>query len=65
MTVLDRRPVTITPDADFAAIVIGAPDLCLRYSAALIEGVRVGPSPMWMQQRLQRAGCGPSIMWWM
>ncbi len=59
MTVLDRRPVTITPDADFAAIVIDAPDLCLRYSAALIEGVRVGPSPMWMQQRLQRAGMRP------
>ncbi len=59
MTVLDRRPVTITPDADFAAIVIDAPDLCLRYSAALIEGVRAGPSPMWMQQRLQRAGMRP------
>ncbi|OQA42746.1 MAG: Phenylalanine--tRNA ligase beta subunit [Chloroflexi bacterium ADurb.Bin325] len=59
MTVLERRPVTIAADADFAAVVIDAPDLCLRYSAALIEDVQVGPSPLWMQQRLQRAGMRP------
>ncbi len=47
------------PDADFAGIVIRDPDLCLRYSAALIEGVKVGPSPYWMQQRLIRAGMRP------
>lgn len=46
-------------DADFAGIVIRDPDLCLRYSAALIEGVKVGPSPHWMQQRLLRAGMRP------
>ncbi len=46
-------------DADFAGIVIQDPDLCLRYSAALIEGVRVKPSPYWMQQRLIRAGMRP------
>jgi phenylalanyl-tRNA synthetase beta chain len=56
---LDRKPITITPEADFAGIVIDAPDLCLRYSAALIENVKIGPSPMWMQQRLQRAGMRP------
>ena len=46
-------------DADFTGIVIHDPDLCLRYSAALIEGVKVGPSPQWMQQRLARAGMRP------
>ncbi len=59
MTILERERVDITPEADFAGIVIDAPDLCLRYSAALIEGVTIGPSPMWMQQRLQRAGMRP------
>ncbi len=59
VTILERVPVTITPDADFAQIIIEAPDLCLRYSAALIEGVTIGPSPMWMQQRLMRAGMRP------
>lgn len=59
MTILDRDPVAITPEADFAAVRIDAPDLCLRYSAALIEGVTIGPSPLWMQQRLTRAGMRP------
>lgn len=29
---------------------------CLRYAARVIEGVKVGPSPEWMQQRLKAAG---------
>ncbi len=59
LTILDRQPVEIVPDADFTGIVIRDPDLCLRYSAALIEGLKIGPSPMWMQQRLVRAGMRP------
>jgi phenylalanyl-tRNA synthetase beta chain len=34
-------------------------DLCSRYSAALIRGVKVGPSPLWMQHRLRLAGQRP------
>lgn len=49
----------LVSDADFTGIVIEDPDLCLRYSAALIENVRIGPSPFWMQQRLIRAGMRP------
>ena len=59
LTILDRQPVEIVPDADFVGIVIDAPDLCPRYSAALIEGLKIGPSPFWMQQRLRRAGMRP------
>ncbi len=59
LTILDRKPVAMAPDADFTGIVIRDPDLCLRYSAALIEGVKIGPSPYWMQQRLLRAGMRP------
>jgi phenylalanyl-tRNA synthetase beta chain len=59
LTVLDRQPAEITPDAVCTGIVIEDPDLCGRYSAALIEGVTIGPSPLWMQQRLQRAGMRP------
>ncbi len=54
-----KRDRILAPDADFTGIVIEAPDLCLRYSAALIEGVKLGPSPMWVQQRLLRAGMRP------
>ncbi len=35
------------------------PDLCPRYCATLITGLRVGPSPRWMQERLQAAGMRP------
>ena len=35
------------------------PDLCPRYSASLITGVKVGPSPHWMQQRLLAGGMRP------
>lgn len=32
---------------------------CKRFGTALIEGVRVTPSPKWMQDRLNLAGVGP------
>ena len=38
---------------------IEAPDLCPRYIGALLEGVRIGPSPAWMQDRLLAAGMRP------
>lgn len=36
-----------------------AADLCPRYSCAGIRGVRIGPSPEWMQQDLEHAGIRP------
>jgi phenylalanyl-tRNA synthetase beta chain len=38
---------------------IKAPDLCPRYSASLITGVKVAASPRWMQQRLLACGMRP------
>ena len=32
------------------------PDLCPRYVARMIEGVRIGPSPYWMKNRLEKVG---------
>ncbi len=40
-------------------VVITATDLCRRYSARIIRGVRVGPSPDWLARRLERAGVRP------
>jgi phenylalanyl-tRNA synthetase beta chain len=34
-------------------------DLCPRYCAALIEGIQIGPSPPWMQERLIAADVRP------
>jgi len=38
---------------------IADPQLCKRYSAALIKGVSIGESPFWMQQRLVRSSVRP------
>ena len=36
-----------------------APDLCPRYSASLITGLKMASSPRWMQQRLLACGMRP------
>ena len=35
---------------------IEAPDRCFRYAARVIDGVRIGPSPSWLAQRLEACG---------
>lgn len=48
------------PDvSSLVSIRIDDPDLCPRYTARVIEGVRIGPSPQWMQHRLKAAGVRP------
>ena len=42
-----------------AAVEIKAPDLCPRYVATVVEGVELGPSPQWMQERLIALGQRP------
>lgn len=34
-------------------------ELCPRYIAKVVEGVKIGPSPKWMQDRLSAAGVRP------
>jgi len=38
---------------------IADPAGCRRYVARLVRGVRIGPSPGWLQQRLEAAGMRP------
>ena len=40
-------------------ISVADPDLCRRYTASLIQGVKIGPSPQWLQDRLTSAGLRP------
>ena len=35
------------------------PSLCPRYTASVVQGIQVGPSPQWMQDRLIKAGQRP------
>ena len=47
------------PVDTLAKVTIADPDLCLRYTASVITGIQIGPSPAWMQDRLTRAGLRP------
>lgn len=47
------------PIEDEVTVDISDPDLCARYCCSLVRGVRVGPSPGWMQQRLLASGMRP------
>ncbi len=38
------------------SVIIECPDLCPRYVAKLISGVRIGVSPFWMRRRLHAVG---------
>ena len=42
-----------------AQVTIEDPDLCPRYTARLIEGVSIGPSPAWLQDRMRSVGMRP------
>lgn len=44
------------PAADHVAVKINDPKGCPRFTATLIDGIRVGPSPIWMQRRLEASG---------
>jgi phenylalanyl-tRNA synthetase beta chain len=39
------------------AVTIQATDVCPHYTARLVRGVKVGPSPEWMRRRLEAIGC--------
>ena len=43
---------------ELTSVTIDAPDLCPRYAARVIQGVKVGESPTWLQQRLESVGVG-------
>jgi len=65
---LTGKPVR-EPDAGYAeeadsidsltSVEVLDPDLCPRYIAAVIKSVKVGPSPRWLQDRLNAAGMRP------
>jgi len=60
-----KRPLRLPPAAfeeteepveNFANVRVEAPDKCPRYTARVMTGVKDGPSPEWMQRRLELCG---------
>lgn len=57
LKVPDPQPRATGPAASsLIAVAIETPEFCPQYHARVIRGVRVGPSPDWMQRRLTTIG---------
>ncbi|MGD0383398.1 MAG: phenylalanine--tRNA ligase subunit beta [Thermoguttaceae bacterium] len=54
-----QPPEGKTPADQLAKVRIDCPDLCFRYIARVIRGVKVLPSPAWMARRLETIGLTP------
>lgn len=54
-----EAPKTDGRAADFTSVEIKDPDLCPRYAARLVRGVKIGPSPDWLVKRLETIGQRP------
>lgn len=51
------KPPFSDKNADsFVKVKIDCPDTCRRYTARIITGVKVGPSPDWLRKRLEAVG---------
>ncbi|MHC1727922.1 MAG: phenylalanine--tRNA ligase subunit beta [Syntrophobacteraceae bacterium] len=44
------------PIETLTSVVIDDPEGCPRYSARLIQGVKIGPSPAWLKERVEALG---------
>ena len=54
---VDPRPRESAEQVSAAAQVeIDSPELCRRFTARVLRGVKVGPSPEWLRQRLEALG---------
>lgn len=57
-----KEPVIIKTHgnvSDFISVEIKEPELCYRYTAAIVENIRIKPSPRWMRERLRASGVRP------
>ncbi len=59
-----REPETAVKEKGAAAskllkVEVRDPELCPRFTARVIRGVKIGPSPAWMAERLTAAGMRP------
>ena len=59
-----QRPDVALPEpggrtSEEIEVEIEAPDACRRYATMVVRGVDVGPSPAWMQRRLEAVGLRP------
>lgn len=44
---------------ELISVRIDDPDSCPRYAAKVVDGIKIGPSPLWVRDRLQACGVRP------
>ena len=54
-----KVPETEGKAGDFTSVEIDDPDLCPRYAARIVRGVKIAPSPAWLAKRLGEIGQRP------
>src|SRR5215510_12909178 len=68
VSVIDRKELRLPESkslkmdgrsADLTSVEIKDPDLCQRYAARLVRGVKIGPSPDWLVKHLETIGQRP------
>lgn len=60
LTIPAAKPVEgKTAAGKLVKVRIDCPDLCLRYTARVVRGVKIAPSPKWMVRRLEAVGITP------
>ncbi len=55
-----QPPVSGPAIQSLTSVQVDCPDLCPRYTARLIRGVKIGPSPAWLQELLANATGDPT-----
>lgn len=64
LTIPNPTPVASGPNANSEfSVTINAPELCPRYTARIIRGVKIGESPQWMQDQLRTVFAPVSKDW--
>ena len=54
---ISEAPSESAPEAEaLVSVRLDAPDLCPRYVARVIQGVKIGPSPDWLRHTLEKVG---------
>ena len=60
LAIPDPRPATGgRPVGELTSVSVEVPDLCPRFTARVISGVKVGESPWWLRKRLETLGVRP------
>src|SRR5713101_1351786 len=53
---LSKPPESAAKASDAVRVEIAAPELCGRFTARVIRGVKIQPSPAWLRERLEALG---------